>query len=107
MTPGQYRENLEKIVLRLKESGAELIWCATTPVPEGEAGRKVGDEIIYNRIAAKIMGKHGVATNDLHAHALKKLPGIALKKGDVHFTAAGCAHLAEKVAETISTRLKP
>jgi hypothetical protein len=107
VTPDQYRENLEKIVARLKESGAELIWCATTPVPEGEAGRKVGDEIAYNRIAAEIMGKQGVAINDLHAHALKKLPGIALKKGDVHFTAAGNAHLADKVAESISAGLKP
>lgn len=107
VTPKQYRENMEKIVARLKETGAELIWCATTPVPEGEAGRKVGDEIAYNRIAAEIMGKHGVATNDLHTHALKKLPGIAVKKGDVHFTAAGNAHLAEKVAESVSARLKP
>ena len=105
--PKQYRENLEKIVARLKETDAELIWCATTPVPEGEDGRTVGDEIAYNLIAAEIMGKHGVAINDLHAHALRKLPAIALKKGDVHFTAAGCAHLAEKVAETISARLKP
>jgi hypothetical protein len=107
VTPEQYRENLEKIVARLKETGAELIWCATTPVPEGEVGRRVGDEIAYNRIAAEIMEKHGVATNDLHAHALEKLPGIAVKKGDVHFTAEGCAHLAEKVAESVSAHLKP
>jgi hypothetical protein len=105
--PEDYRENLEKIVLRLKETEAELIWCATTPVPEGEAGRKVGDEIAYNRIAAEIMGKNGIAINDLHTHALLKLPGIALKKGDVHFTAEGSAHLAEKVSESVSARLKP
>ncbi len=107
VTPEQYRDNLEEIVARLKQTGAELIWCATTPVPEGEAGRKVGDEIDYNRIAAEIMAKHGVATNDLHAHALEKLPGISLKKGDVHFTAAGNAHLAKKVAESVSACLKP
>lgn len=106
VTPEQYRENLEKIVARLKETGAELIWCATTPVPEEEAGRRVGDEIAYNRIAAEIMAKHGIATNDLHTHALKKLPGIAVKEGDVHFTAEGCAHLAEKVAESVSARLR-
>ncbi len=107
VTPEQYRENLEKIVARLKETGAELVWCATTPVPEGEVGRKVGDEIIYNGIAAEIMRKQDIAINDLHTHALRKLPGIAVKKGDVHFTAEGCAHLAEKVAETLSARLKP
>ncbi len=106
VTPDRYREDMEKIVARLKGTGAELIWCATTPVPEGEAGRKPGDEIAYNRIAAEIMAKHGVAINDLHAHALKKLPGIALKKGDVHFNAKGCVHLAEKVSESVSARLK-
>lgn len=107
VTPDQYRENLGKIVARLKQSGAELIWCATTPVPEGEPGRHPGDEIAYNRIAAEIMAKHGATTNDLHAHALEKLPGIAVKKGDVHFNAAGNAHLAEKVAESVSAQLKP
>lgn len=56
--PEQYREKMEKIVARRKETSAELIWCATTPVPEGEAGRKVGDEIAYNLIAAEIMGKN-------------------------------------------------
>jgi len=30
-----------------------------------------------------------------------------LKKGDVHFTAAGNAHLAKKVAESVSACLKP
>ena len=107
VTPDEYRVNLEKIVARLKETGADLIWCATTPVPEGEAGRKVGDEIAYNRIALEIMQENGIAINDLHAHALRKLPTIALKEGDVHFTAEGSAYLAEKVAESISARRTP
>jgi len=32
---GQYEANLEKLVLRLKKTGAKLIWASTTPVPEG------------------------------------------------------------------------
>ena len=39
-TPDQYRENLQKIVAILKRTDAKLIWASTTPVPEGEAGRK-------------------------------------------------------------------
>jgi len=106
-TPEQYRENMEKIVGELEETNAKLIWCATTPVPEGEDGRKVGDEIAYNRIAAGIMEKHGIETNDLHAQALLKLPAIWEKKGDVHFTKEGYAHLAKRVSESISGHLAP
>ncbi len=96
---------MEKIVARLRETGATLIWCTTTPVPQFEAGRKVGDEIRYNAIAEEIMKKNGVLINDLHAHATLKLPEIQLKKGDVHYTKAGSAYLAEKVALEISSAL--
>ena len=105
-TPDQYRESMEKIVARLKKTEATLIWCTTTPVPEHEAGRKMGDEIKYNAIAASIMLKNDILINDLHAHALKRLPEIQKKKGDVHFTSAGSAYLAEQVARSISVALK-
>ncbi|MDX1564955.1 MAG: TIM barrel protein [Phycisphaeraceae bacterium] len=104
-TPGRYRASLEAIVQKLKKTGAKLIWCATTPVPEGEAGRKVGDEIRYNAIAAEVMKAHGVAINDLHAHAKKVTPGAFIRPGDVHFTKAGSAHLAKKVAAEIKKAL--
>lgn len=104
-TPEQYRANMEKIVGRLKETDAMLIWCSTTPVPEGEAGRKLGDDLIYNRIAAEIMEANGVLINDLHAHALLKYPEIQRQKGDVHFTKEGSAYLAERVALEISAVL--
>ncbi|BDS07240.1 hypothetical protein NT6N_22800 [Oceaniferula spumae] len=104
-TPEQYQESMKKIVQRLKKTDAKLIWCATTPVPEEEAGRKVGDEIKYNAIAAKIMKEHDISINDLHSFALKGLPKIQKGKGDVHFTAEGSAYLAQKVAQEISAAL--
>ena len=48
---------------------------------------------------------NGVATNDLHAHALIKLPEIAKKPRDVHFSDAGYQHLAEKVVQEITRAL--
>ncbi|WP_345684360.1 SGNH/GDSL hydrolase family protein [Novipirellula caenicola] len=104
-TPDQYRQNLQQAVARLKQTDATLIWCATTPVPELEAGRKVGDEIKYNLIAESIMKKNGIRINDLHTHALQKLPEIQKQPGDVHFTPAGYAFLAEKVALDIASAL--
>lgn len=100
-TPEAYRESLEKSVARLKETGAALIWCETTPVPEGEEGRVVGDDLKYNAIAREVMEKNGIAIDALHGHALKKLPGIGSKPGDVHFSREGYDYLAEKVAEVI------
>lgn len=105
-TPKQYRKDLEACVVQLKKTGAKLIWCAITPVPEGEAGRKVGDDLKYNTIAAEIMNRHGIAINDLHSHALEKLPDIATKPGDVHFNHAGNVWLAEKVASEIEKALE-
>ena len=102
-----YESNLEKIVLRLKETEATLIWAAITPVPEGEAGRKLGDDLKYNQVAAQVMEKHGVIINDLHTHALEKLPETMVRKGDVHFTKKGYQHLSEKVvAEILAAREK-
>lgn len=104
-TEEEYRANLETLVSRLKQTEAKLIWCETTPVPENEAGRKLGDEIRYNKVAAKIMQANEIAINDLHAHALQQLPGIAVKPGDVHFTKKGYKHLAQKVAQEIAATL--
>lgn len=104
-SPDQYRESLSGIVATLKRTDAKLIWCATTPVPEFEFGRFAGDETKYNRIAAEIMEKHGISTNDLHSHAHLKLPEIQKAKGDVHFTTEGYDYLAIQVARSISQRL--
>lgn len=38
-----YVRNLEKLVVMMKASGAELIFATTTPVPPGSGGRKLGD----------------------------------------------------------------
>ena len=105
-TPEQYKASMEKIVARLKKTNAKLIWCATTPVPKLELGRKEGDEIKYNAIAKKIMDANKIPTNDLHAYALLKTPSIQARQGDVHFTKKGYRYLADKVAHELSQALK-
>lgn len=102
-TPEEYRANLEKIVARLKKTDATLIWCSTTP--ELEAGRKLGDDLVYNQIAEQVMLKNDVLINDLHAHALLKYAEIQKQIGDVHYTPEGSAYLAEKVAQAIEAAL--
>ncbi|HZK81605.1 MAG TPA: SGNH/GDSL hydrolase family protein [Humisphaera sp.] len=106
ITPEQYRENLERIVTMLQQTGAKLIWCSNTPVPDGEAGRIKGDEIKYNAIAAEIMKKHGIAIDDLYTHAMKRTPGIYIGAGDVHFSESGYEYLAEAVAQAVGKALE-
>ncbi len=100
-TPVQYAENLETIVQELKKTGATLIFATTTPVPEGEAGRKVGDDVVYNRAALEVMDRHGVAVDDLHAVMAGRMDEFGSKPGDVHFTDGGYKVLGESVGAAI------
>ncbi len=102
----QYEENLEILVRQLRENGAKLIWATTTVVPEGEAGRFAGDELTYNQAAAKIMKRHGIIINDLHAVTANFPPELFVAPGDVHFRPAGYEKLAAQVAGVIRTVLE-
>ncbi len=103
--PEEYEKNLRKLVARLKETGATLIWCSTTPVPAGAGGRVVGDAVKYNAIAAKIMQENDIAIDDLYMFAKPRLKEIQLP-ANVHFSKPGSKALAEQVAGTISDALK-
>ncbi|NKB68283.1 MAG: SGNH/GDSL hydrolase family protein [Candidatus Latescibacteria bacterium] len=96
----QYQQHLTDLVTRLKQTGAKLIWCATTPVPTGASFRHPGDEVEYNAIAQKVMDAQGVPTNDLYSYALERLAAIQ-QPANVHFTADGSAELAKPVAAYI------
>jgi acyl-CoA thioesterase-1 len=97
----EYEKNLTTLVERMKKTGAKLIWCATTPVPEGVSPpRKDSDVVAYNAVAAKIMKANGIPTDDLYAFALPKLKEIQ-RPANVHFSEEGSKVLAGQVAKTI------
>lgn len=104
--PPDYERQLEALVLKLKATGAKLIWASTTLVPEGEDGRLVGDDVKYNVIAARVMQRHGIPTDDLHALTKTFPAALFTKPGDVHYTAEGYAKLAAQVAGEVTTALK-
>lgn len=101
----QYEQNLQTLVARMKKTGAVLIWCSTTPVPEGAPGRKADEAIDFNKVALKVMNENNVLINDLHAFAASQLADIQLPK-NVHFSPAGSQTLAEQVVRAISPHLK-
>lgn len=95
-----YEQNLRSIVARLKQTGAQLIFATTTPVPTGSSGRVEHDERRYNAVALRVMRELGVAVDDLHAVVVPQQDKIQ-RPHNVHFTAAGCAQLAEQVVASI------
>jgi len=101
----QYEQNLDKIVTRLKKTGAKLIFATTTPVPDGTGFRAKGDAAIYNRTAVKVMKKHGIQIDDLYSFALPRLKEIQ-QESNVHFTPKGYEQLAEQVAKSILNALE-
>ena len=101
----EYEKNLARLVARLKKTGAKLIWCATTPVPEGcSPPRKDTDVVAYNAVAAKIMKANDIAVNDLYAFALPKLKEIQ-REANVHFLPEGSEVLGKEVAKVILKNL--
>jgi len=106
VTLADYEKNLEGIVATLKQTGATLVWASTTLVPEGEAGRIVGDDIKYNKVATKVMKKHHIQINDLHALTTTFDKSLFSKPGDVHFSAEGSLKLAKQVVSEIEKALK-
>jgi hypothetical protein len=100
-----YEENLDQLVTRLKKTDAALVWAHTTVVPEGEAGRKLGDDTKYNAAATRVMKKHGVTINDLHTLTKGFGPELFTKPGDVHYNGKGYDRIAEQVAAAIEAAI--
>lgn len=86
----EYKRNLERVIRSLKKTGATLIWCNTTPVPNhsGEtSGRRKDEDLIYNQAALEVMKRHPeILINDLN-QAVRNSPAFdEWRKGDnVHF----------------------
>jgi hypothetical protein len=102
----EYEKNLEALVGRLQKTGARLIFATTTVIPEGEAGRFVGDDVKYNAAAERVMKKHGVTINDLHALTKTFGPELFAGPGNVHFKPEGSQKIAAQVAASIEAALK-
>ncbi len=104
VSPEEYEANLRKLVARLKQTKAKLIWRNTTPVPKGAAGRVVGDADKYNAIAAQIMHENDIQIHDLYAYVMPIQDEIMLP-ANVHFTKEGYDKLAQEVAKVITAAM--
>ena len=101
-----YVKRLEEIVVRLEKTGAKLIWASTTPIPDNPAQKQTAQSIVEkNALAAEVMKKHGIPTDDLFGAMTPRLKEFQPPL-DVHFTGAGYDFLGATVGEAILVRLK-
>ena len=102
-----YVQRLEAIVARLEKTGARLVWASTTPIPDNPAQKQTAQSIVEkNALAAEVMRKHGIPTDDLFAALTPRLADLQ-NPNDVHFTAAGYEFLGAQVAAAIRAALPP
>lgn len=102
----RYEQNLQTLVRRMKQTGAKLIFAATTPVPAGKLNppRIPGDEVLFNDAALALMRREGVAVNDLWSYAKPHLAEWQMP-ANVHFPELGSHKLALRVAAAIADAL--
>ena len=102
----EYEKNLHTLTKRLKETGATLIWCSTTPYPADVSPKRIPEDAVkYNEAAARVMKEFEVETDDLYTFALDKLDDIQ-QPSNVHFTPSGSKVLGQQVSRQIEMRLK-
>ncbi len=105
--PDVYEANLRQLVARLQNTGAQLIWADTTPVPNGgnlAPNRRFGSIDQYNAIAKRVMQQNDIAIHDLPGAVRDRLEELQ-KPNDVHFTEEGSQVLAKAVAAAIESAL--
>lgn len=117
-SPAMYEKRLETLVQRLEKTGAKLIWATTTPAcpaPEFTMHKRFKSDVTiapalekqYLDAAQRVMKKHKIPINDLHALIKPTLQEHAVAQDNVHFRPEGRKKLAQQVAEKIIEHLEP
>ncbi len=97
-----YKKNLEKEIEIMKKTGAKLIWCSTTPVPNSNKGRyarRKGAALNFNKAAFEVMRKHPeIQIHDLHQFVCETKAFDKWRQGgDVHYWTKDLQGLLGKV----------
>jgi len=102
----EYGARLEQLVQRMAKTGAKLVWASTTPIPDDAPKQQTAVSVVErNQLAAKIMEKYGVKTDDLFEAITPQLATLQ-NPNDVHFNGAGYEFLGQTVATAVEAALK-
>ena len=100
----EYQNTLQPLFERMEETGAQLIFAMTTPVPP-ESGYVPGVVEALNKAGKSMAEEHGVMINDLYSVVLPQLTEVQ-NRNDVHFNESGTRMLASGVTSSILMALK-
>ncbi len=100
----EYTDRLEKLVVRMKETGAKLVWASTTPLPDVPGQYTAASIVERNAAAAEVMAKQQVAIDDLFTAISPRL-GELQNPNDCHFSGPGNTFLGEAVSRHIDPLL--
>jgi hypothetical protein len=102
----EYEANLNHIVIKLKATGAKLIFATTTPVPQKSTPlRDPQMPGKYNAVAKKVMKEQKVVVDDLYGFVFPQNEKIQ-EANNVHYTRGGYQIIGERVAATISNYIE-
>ena len=99
-----YKKNLYDIVAYLQKGwpNANLTFATTTPVPQGAAGRIVGDAKKYNAAALDVLGAYPEITiNDLYAFTKRNHAKWWIESENVHYSETGKNAQGDEVARQL------
>lgn len=113
IAPEEFKANLEKEIAIMRRTGARLMWCSITPVPndsfghwaEGTMGRRKDEDLVFNRAALEVLEDHpDILVNDLNKAIRESKALDEWRKGtDVHFW--GCPE-QEVVGKAVADAVK-
>jgi lysophospholipase L1-like esterase len=108
-TEEEYAAALPDLVAAIRAGApkAKLVWAATTPVRVADKLDALADKTARvkerNALAAKVMKREGIPTDDLFA-AVSDKPDLYSRDG-VHFNPKGVAALGTQVADVVKSQL--
>ena len=101
----EYAARLAELVIRMKATGADVVWAHSTPLPDlPEKNWTAASMIERNATASDVMEQHGVSVNDLFTAITPHL-GEMQNKDDCHFNGSGNEFLGRQVAAFIEGQL--
>jgi len=101
----EYKDNLEQIAIKLKSTGARVIFATTTPTVHNSRPVMLPEDVVaYNAAAVEVMKKHQIDIDDVHAEVLPRQSEMQIP-ANCHFQNEGNLFLAQQVANSIKKKL--
>ncbi len=103
--PALYKSNLKKLLARMCQTGAKVIWANTSYYPEKCVPRRdVGDDLLYNNLALEVLKEFPQIVID-DQYSLTKANPQNQQPNNVHFKPEGYKQQGAQASEIIKSVL--